>query len=368
MDFYLSFFMVIFLLHLFTTNTFYMKKLTLLIVFTLLFIACSEKYEARETVEISFEKFKIDSSSIRALEIINDSTVIYAGSKGNIGVITGSERKMIATNIVTDTIVPHFRALDFTKQAVYALSVGNPALLYQYKNNKIELVYKEVNEKVFYDAMQFFDELNGIAMGDPTDDCLSILITRNGGNSWKKIDCSNLPAIDKGEAAFAASNTNIAIVGENAWIVTGGLKARVFHTDDMGLTWKVYNTPIIQGKKTTGIYSVAFYDRNHGVICGGDYLNKFGDLANIAITKNGGKTWNIIENNEGPKYVSCVQYVPYTKGKELFAVSTNGIFYSNNSGENWSKISNEGFYSIRVLNKNNAWLSGNEVVAKMKIN
>lgn len=345
-----------------------MKKLTLFLVITSLFIACSEKQETSKTVKISLEKFKIDSSSIRAIEIINDSTVIYAGSKGDIGIITGSKIKMIASKIVTDTIVPHFRSLDYTKQAVYALSVGNPALLYQYKNNKLELVYKEWHEKVFYDAMQFFDELNGIAMGDPTDNCLSILITRDGGNSWGKLDCETLPKIEEGEAAFAASNTNIAIVGENAWIVTGGGKARVFHTPDMGLTWKVYNTPIVQGENTTGIYSVAFYDKNHGIICGGNYLDKFGDSANIAITKNGGDSWEVVDSNEGPNYVSCVQYVPNTGGKEVFAVSTNGIFYSNNSGENWKKVNDEGFYSIRIANKNNAWLSGNEVIAKMNIN
>jgi hypothetical protein len=60
--------------------------------------------------------------------------------------------------------------------------------------------------------------------------------------------------------------------------------------------------------------------------------------------------------------------VPNTQGKEVFAVSTNGIFYSNNSGNNWQKVSEEGFYSIRIANKNTAWLSGNEVVAKMDIN
>ena len=345
-----------------------MKKITLLFSILIVLNACKEASKSRETIEISLEKFKIDSSSIRAIEIINDSAVIYAGSRGDIGIITGSERKMIAAKILTDTIIPHFRALAFTNKSIYVLSIGNPALLYQYKDNKLELVYKEEHEKVFYDAMQFFDELNGIAMGDPINDCLSILITRDGGNSWGKIDCNILPKIEDGEAAFAASNTNISIIGENAWIATGGLKARVFHTSDMGLTWKVYNTPIIQGENTTGIYSVAFYDEYQGIICGGNYLNKFGKSSNIAITKDGGKTWEVVEHKEGPNYVSCVQYVPGTEGKEVFAVSTNGIFYSSNAGENWSKISDEGFYSIRVVDKNNAWLSGNEMVAKMKIN
>ena len=264
--------------------------------------------------------------------------------------------------------MPHFRALATTKEAFYALSVGNPALLYKYQNNTFKIVYKEEHEKVFYDCLKFFNEQNGIAIGDPTDDCLSILITRDGGNSWEKIACDNLPKIAEGEAAFAASNTNIAIVGKNAWIVTGGLKARVFHTSDMGLTWVVYNTPIIQGKNTTGIYSVDFYNEKQGIICGGDYTDKFGNSANKAITSDGGKTWEVVSENTVPRYVSCVQYVPNTIGKEVFAVSTNGIFYSKDSGRNWKKVSEEGFYTIRFSSSTMAWLSGNEVIAKMVIN
>ena len=345
-----------------------MKRTALLIPILFFLIACNEVYIPRENVTISIEKFKLDSTSIRAIEIVNDSSIVYAGSKGDLGILTSSGKFIGAKIIVTDTIIPHFRALAYTKDAVFALNVGNPALLYKYQNNTIEIVYKEENEKVFYDTMQFFDELNGIAMGDPTDTCLSILITRDGGNTWGKIKCEDLPKIEEGEAAFAASNTNIAIVGENAWIVTGGKKARVFHTSDMGLTWNVYNTPIVQGKSTTGIYSVDFYNEKQGIICGGDYLDKFGNTANKAITKNGGKTWEVVAENAEPNYVICVQYVPEPDGKEVFAVSTNGIFYSKNYGKDWKKVSDEGFYSIRLFDKNTAWLSGNNVIAKMIIN
>tara|TARA_R110001583_G_scaffold44428_2_gene140879 strand:- start:1456 stop:2409 length:954 start_codon:yes stop_codon:yes gene_type:complete len=317
---------------------------------------------------VSIKKFKLDSTSIRAIEIVNDSSIVYAGSNGEIGIITSSGKLIGTKKIITDTIIPHFRALAYTKQGVYALNIENPALLYQYKNDVINIVYKEENEKVFYNSMKFFDELNGIAMGDPTEDCLSLIITRDGGNTWGKINCEDLPKIEEGEAAFAASNTNISIVGDNAWIVTGGKKTRVFHTEDMGLTWNVYNTPIIQGKNTTGIYSVDFFNEKQGIICGGDYLDKFGNSVNKAITKDGGKTWGVVAENSEPKYVSCVQYVPKTDGKEVFAVSTNGVFYSNNYGEDWTKVSGEGFYSIRFFNKNIAWLSGNNVIAKMEIN
>ncbi|MBL4939469.1 MAG: oxidoreductase [Lutibacter sp.] len=345
-----------------------MKRIIACFIILISIISCKEKYLPRENVTIFIKKIKMDSTSIRAIEIINDSSVVFVGSKGDIGIISASGKLKQSQKIITDTIVPHFRALAATKKAVFALSIGNPALLYKYQNNTLDIVYKEAHEKVFYDSMKFFDELNGIAIGDPTDDCLSVIITNDGGNTWRKIACSNLPKIAKGEAAFAASNTNIAIVGKNAWVVTGGLKSRVFHTSDMGLTWEVYNTPIVQGKNTTGIYSVDFYNENQGIICGGDYTDKFEKSANKAITNDGGKTWKVVSENKLPNYVSCVQYVPNTAGKEVFAVSTNGIFYSNNSGNSWQKVSDEGFYSIRFTSSTTAWLSGNEVIAKMKIN
>ncbi len=344
-----------------------MKNILVILMLLPLFTACNKNYQPRETVKISIEKFKIDSTSIRAIEIVNDSSVVYASSNGIIGILIGNGKLVGTKKIITDTIVPHFRAIAYTKEAVFALSIGNPALLYRYKNNEIELVYKEMHEKVFYDSMRFFDELNGIAIGDPTDDCLSVLITRDGGKSWGKMDCKNLPKIAEGEAAFAASNTNIAIVGENAWIVTGGMKARVFHTPNMGLTWKVYDTPMVQGKSSSGIYSVDFYNERQGIICGGDYTDMHGNYANKAITKNGGKTWEVVSENTEPKYVSCVQYVPNTQGKEVFAVSDNGVFYSKSSGKTWEKVSDEAFHSIRFVDENTAWVSGDEVIAKMTI-
>ena len=339
---------------------------SLLLVFFTAF-SFAQEHVPREVTTVSIKKFKINSTSIRAIEALNDSTVLYAGSIGDIGVLKDNGTFSNVKKVNTDTIVQHFRSLAKTLTAIFALNIGNPALLYKIQNNTVSAVYKEIHEKVFYDSMKFFDDLNGIAIGDPTENCLSIIITNNGGNTWRKIACENLPKIENGEAAFAASNTNIAIIGKNAWIATGGLKARVFHTADMGLTWNVYNTPIIQGKSTTGIYTVDFYNETQGIICGGDYTDKFGNSANKATTTNGGKTWRVVSENSPPNYVSCVQYVPNTGGKEVFAVSTNGIFYSKNAGLTWKIVSNEGFYAIKFASKNTAWLSGNNVISKMTI-
>ena len=343
-----------------------MKKIFFIVSFLYCFSSYSQISE-NKSISIKIDTFQIKNNSIRAITVLNDSTLVFAGSNGTIQQITTLGKINLLKLIKYDTLIPHFRAIALSKKNVFVLSVGNPALLYKYQNDNVVLVYKEKNEKVFYDAMQFFDNQNGIAIGDPTSDCLSILITNTGGKSWHKIGCDKLPKIEEGEAAFAASNTNIAVFGKNAWIATGGKNARVFYTADKGKTWNAYNTPIIQGKSTTGIYTIAFYNEKQGIICGGDYTNKFGNSANKAVTFDGGKTWKIVSENLAPKYVSCVQYVPNSKGKELMAVSTNGIFYSNDSGETWQKVSNQGFYSIRFVTNKFAWLSGENVIAKMTI-
>jgi photosystem II stability/assembly factor-like uncharacterized protein len=79
----------------------------------------------------------------------------------------------------------------------------------------------------------------------------------------------------------------------NIWFATGGKAARVFHSPDRGQSWQVFNTPIIQGQDSTGIFSIAFRDALHGVIAGGDYKHPDQDGPNLAFTNDGGKTWTL---------------------------------------------------------------------------
>ena len=348
-----------------------MKTSTLFVflVTTLFFYTCNNEIQPRNFEHISIEVIKIDSASIRAIHVLKDSTLFYATSNGDIGMNIGFQSTTIETKILYDTLIPHFRAIASNGSSIFALSVGNPALLFKYDDGEYRVVYKEAHEKVFYDSMAFFDNQHGLAMGDPTEDCLSIILTDDSGTTWKKIPCGKLPKIEDGEAAFAASNTNIAIVNDNTWIVTGGKKARVFHSPNMGSTWKVYDTPITQGGKMTGIYSVDFFDSNNGIIFGGNWEEKENNTSNKAITNDGGKTWQLIADGKEPGYKSCVQYVPETNGKELFAVASTGISFSNDGGNSWRAISNEkDYYTIQFVNKNIAWLAGKNKIGKLILN
>jgi photosystem II stability/assembly factor-like uncharacterized protein len=248
--------------------------------------------------------------------------------------------------------------------------VANPAVLYKIgfdgeSATNIEEVYKETGEKVFYDAMAFWNDSEGIAIGDPTEDCFSIIITRDGGNTWIKLRCSDLPKVDTGEAAFAASNSNIALYGNHVWIVSGGKRARVFHSPDKGITWEVFDTPIIQGKAMTGIYSVDFFDEKKGVIFGGNWDEKDFNEGNKAITTNGGETWTLVSNGSGPGYRSSVRFVPGTKGEGIVAVGSPGISYSPDGGESWTELSSAGYYAIEFVNDTLAFASGRNRIVKL---
>ncbi|WP_339624464.1 oxidoreductase [uncultured Winogradskyella sp.] len=306
--------------------------------------------------------------NVRALEIDANGFGSFASSNGEIGGISKNgfeEKTSLSFQLKHDTIVPNFRAVAVTNNAGFALGISSPALLYKINKDSLKLVYKENHPKAFYDSIDFWNDLEGIAIGDPTDDCLSIVITRDGGGSWEKLSCDDLPKAKDGEAAFAASDTNIKIVGDNTWVATGGKASRIMHSPDKGRTWTVYDTPIVQGKSTTGIYSIDFYDENNGFAIGGDYTKPNDTIANKIRTTDGGKTWQVVANAEGPGYRSCVQYVPNKQGQELVAVGFKGIDYSSDAGASWTHLSDASFYTIRLLNDSIAYAAGNGRISKL---
>jgi photosystem II stability/assembly factor-like uncharacterized protein len=309
-----------------------------------------------------------DSLSIRAISPVDETKVWFAANNGIVGLIDGKTPKL-ATIKYEDSLL-HFRSIARTNNAVFVLSIANPGVLYKIGHNgneatNIEEVYVEKGEKVFYDAMAFWNNKEGIAMGDPTEDCLSIIKTKDGGNTWTKIPCTMLPKTEIAEAAFAASNSNISLVGNHVWIVSGGKRARVFHSADKGDSWEVFNTPIVQGQAMTGIYSVDFYDEHLGVIFGGNWDDKAFNEGNKAITKDGGKTWKLLSNGAGPGYRSSVRFVPNTTGKGIVAVGSPGISYSPDQGTTWTELSTVGFYAIEFINDSTAFASGHNKIVKL---
>ena len=360
-----------------------MRLITILFLAFLMTFSCAEEKEILRpqnfnSVEVE-PIFQDSTVSIRAIDF--DKDYIYYGGSNQVGLrALNNENKIDLTGYQVPNVKVHysetflhndkplaFRAIESVNGSLFVLSVANPAKLYKKTAdaNEFELVYEEINEKVFYDAMKFWNEDEGIAIGDPTDNCMSIIVTRDGGNSWTKLPCDQLPEAIEGEAAFAASDSNIAIVDDHTWVATGGKASRVLYSADKGKSWEVFNTPIIQGLATNGMYSIDFYDKDNGFAIGGDYTKAADSSANKIRSYDGGKTWQLVAENQSPGYRSCVQYVPNGKAQELVAVGFKGIDYSNDAGNTWKHLSDEGFYTIRFINDSTAYAAGRGRISKL---
>jgi photosystem II stability/assembly factor-like uncharacterized protein len=320
---------------------------------------------------VVFESKVLSESKLSCRAILVDTDKVWMGiDKGRYGFYDKKNDTLIlkASQFVSNST--EFRSIAANKEFVFILSVGNPAKLLRIDKRTLQetIVYTEENEKVFYDSMQFVDDLNGFAMGDPTENCLSLIKTVDGGKTWKKLPCDNLPKVNSGEAAFATSNTNLIVKGNAIFMVSGGIKSRVFVSHDFGTSWQVYETPIVQGEKMTGIFTADFYNEKIGIIAGGNYLKQLQNWSNKAITMDGGKTWELIADKAAFGYASCVQFVPKSKGKKLISVGGTGLFYSDDFGENWTKISDDkDFYTFRFESKKVFYATGKNKLVRFNI-
>lgn len=334
----------------------------------LICLGCASK---KEIVAPKFEAKIISTEKLSCRAIFVETDTVWLGmDKGRYGFYDKKKDTLIVKTIQSVSNATEFRSIAATKEAIFILAVGNPAKLIKIDKKSLNetLVYQEENEKVFYDSMQFVDNLNGFAMGDPTEDCLSFIKTTNGGNSWEKISCANFPKVSEGEAAFATSNTNLIVKGKSIFMVSGGKKSRVFVSHDFGISWQVYETPIVQGEEMTGIFTADFYNDKIGIIAGGNYLKQTQNWSNKATSTNGGKTWRLIAENEAFGYASCVQFVPNSKGNQLISVGGTGLFYSSDFGNTWTKFSDDkDFYTFRFESEKVFYATGRNKLVRFEI-
>lgn len=345
-----------------------MKRSVMVIPMVLFSMSSLYAQDKKSDISISIDTILSGKLSIRAL-LPTGTRIWYVANEGRFGFHDFSDSTTFEKRIVFDSIKPEFRSMAETSDFVFALSIGTPALLYKIdkKTGKPKLVYREAHPKAFYDSMRFWNDSDGIAIGDPTEDCFSILLTNDGGNTWTKQPCATLPKLADGEAAFAASNTNIVVKNEKAWIVSGGKKARVFYSKDKGKSWEVFGTPMIQGQEMTGIYTADFYDEKTGIIAGGNYDKPDLNSGNKAITHDGGKIWQLISENAGFGYASCIQFVPDGNGRELVCVGASGLHFSSDGGSTWRPLLDDNtLYTIRFSDANTAFAAGKGKIIRIR--
>ncbi|HSK72434.1 MAG TPA: hypothetical protein VK892_12095, partial [Pyrinomonadaceae bacterium] len=255
----------------------------------------------------------------------------------------------------------------FDANTAYLLSIGDGENSRIYKTTDggktWKLQFKNENPKAFFDAIAFWDKNNGIAMSDPVDGKYLLMKTEEG-ETWKPIPNDKMPPAKTGEAAFAASGTCLIVNGKSdVFLVSGGNDARVFHSNNRGLSWLVSDTPIVSGTPGSGIFSIAMFDAKNGVIVGGNYEKPNEITNNLAFTGDGGKTWNLGKGLNG--YRSGVDFIDK---KTIIAVGASGSDISTDGGKSWKNLDKENYNAVASKGKNAIWAVGaNGLVAKFQL-
>jgi len=297
---------------------------------------------------------------LRGVSAVSDRVAWASGAGSTVLRTSDGGTTWQKLSVTTDAV--DFRDVDaINERTAYVLSIGNGPASRIYKTDDVgatwTLQFKNDDPKAFYDAMSFWDAAHGIVIGDSIDGKFCILTTENAGKSWVRVPANALPPALSNEGAFAASGTNIAVVGKSdAWIGTGAAaKARVLYTHDRGRTWKIAETPLASSA-SAGIFSVAFRDAKHGVIVGGDYTKEKDAVNNLAVTSDGGATWTLVKGLNG--FRSVVAYVPGMK-TALIAVGPSGADYSIDDGRTWIQLTGPGFDTLSFVRKQPvAWAAG----------
>jgi photosystem II stability/assembly factor-like uncharacterized protein len=281
----------------------------------------------------------------RALSVVDDQVAWVSGSQGTVGrtIDGGKTWRFLPTD--------NFEKLEFRSlfafdslRAVIA-NAGSPAyVLHTTDGGKNWItVYTNSHPDAFIDGMDFWNEQEGMIYGDAIEGRMLLLRTQDGGLRWEETEKNSRPALNEGEGSFAASGTGIRCVEKKfALIATGGKTSRLWISSDKGLKWEALNPPVIQGSTMTGIFSLAFHDRNNWIIVGGNYEVDSLKTDHVFYTRDKGKTWiRPLKPTRGMR--ECVEFIDE---KTVISCGLNGIDLSDNGGVIWRPLSDERQFAV----------------------
>jgi photosystem II stability/assembly factor-like uncharacterized protein len=220
-------------------------------------------------------------------------------------------------------------------------------------------VYQNSDPKAFFDGMDFFDDKQGLIIGDPVDEKPYLLETKDGGLTWARLIPDRIPDLIPGEYAFAASGTSLDACSDGScYIATGGSAARVFRSANRGKTWDVASLLLLQGDPAAGAFSVERGPGNLVAAVGGNYQKMTVTGANLTLSEDGGKTWRLPAGSAKLPFMECVRWID---ASTLAVCGPPGVWLSSDGGATWEEHSTQAFHTMEVApGHGTMWLAGNK--------
>lgn len=220
-----------------------------------------------------------------------------------------------------------------------------------------ETVFYDSSKTEFMNYIEFFDDLNGVAMGDAVSGDSTntplFLHTTDGGYNWFEYGQNTLY-----KASSYRGKRPIDFVNKYlGYFIPFGPQKGIFKTLDGGLTW-VKN----EIKVNSGYGCVKFYDEHFGVA---QLFTDEPSPGGMYTTNDGGSSW---ESGVGLGVVDHIAFVS-NRPNEVFVLSNAGVNFSSDSGKTFSGIEEFAEYDpsdMVFTDENTAWiLFGKGIIYKI---
>lgn len=299
---------------------------------------------------------------LQAVSPVSEQVVWVSGHRGTWGRTTDGGNTWVTGTVPGEDSL-QFRdvhAEDANTAWLMSAGSGSASRIYHTRDagRTWELQFTNTDPDAFYDCLDFWDDERGVAFSDASRGRTVVLATRNG-RDWTYVPSTAVPAPLPNEGSFAASGTCLVTVGErHGWIGTGNSTvARVFRTADGGRTWTAAPTPIVTGE-AAGIASVAFRDTLNGAAMGGA-LNRPGDFTdNVAITRDGGRTWALAGRPSFPGAIYGGAWVPGAARPVLVAVGPGGASLAHDDARTWTVVDTVAYWAVGFASPRAGWAVG----------
>jgi photosystem II stability/assembly factor-like uncharacterized protein len=333
-------------------------------ILTILSIGASAHLAAQSAPEVTTHSTGV-TASLFGIFPVSDSVVWVSGTRGTVlrsldGGVTWTRRPVPGGDSLQFRDVHAFGA-----DTAWVLAIGNGPASRIYRTTDGGASWREqfrnADTAAFYDCFTFLDSRRGIVYGDAAHGRTHILRTDDGGTTWPLLPPASVPAPLDGEGAYAASGRCVVHAGDrHVFIATGGPGSRLFTSDDAGMTWQVRETPFVRSA-SAGTSGLDFVTPQRGIGVAGDMTNLRGDSAraSVAVTDDGGRSWQLRSRPPLPGAFTGVTWVPGAGSETAVVAGFGGVFATRDAGRTWTVLSTRGHTGIGAVGRT-AWVGGTD--------
>lgn len=189
----------------------------------------------------------------------------------------------------------------------------------------------------------FFDDNNGLCVGNPSLGYWEIYTTTDGGGNWTRVSQANIPPNAVNDRTFT---TTSAAAGNSYWF--GTCARDLFRTTDKGLTWSVTQDAFFESADFCGV-DIAFKDPMNGIAV---TRMGVGEINRAYKTSNGGVTWSDLPT---PPVVPSFKFLNHVLGDIYIATSHATTGYSVDPGSAFTADGGLTWHVIDNLIHGPAW-------------